>query len=82
MLLHSVPFFIVEGIPDPQIEAEVHRQLSPCRSLSSLGSLQGEKVSIFFLVDLSRKNRKLCKSEILGTIPDSGRNASRHSVSS
>lgn len=50
MLLHLVPFVLLEGIPDPEIEAEVHRQLSLCSSVSSLCRLQGEQVSIFFFL--------------------------------
>lgn len=68
MLLHSVLFVSLEGISNEipsQIEAEVHGQLSPCRSVSSSCRLQGEKVSIF-LVDLNRKNRKILQVRNFG----------------
>lgn len=46
-----------------------------------LCKLQGDR-AFTFLMALSRKIEKYCKSEMLASIPDSGRNTPRHRVSS
>lgn len=82
-LPHLVPLVSLKGL-----EFQIHRWKQ--RSMDNscyveayqpLCRLQGDK-AFTFLVDLSRKNRKYCKSGLLDSTPDSWRNTPRPRVSS